>query len=93
MVGAAELARYVVAVGVDPGTDPLFARGKREHLEPLNPVVLIELILGGLGEANFVESMQLMHNDALGFFERPIAATIGINIVKACRAAAPVAEE
>ena len=91
----------MAAVGVDHGTDPLFARGNREHLEPLNPVVLIEQILAGLGEANFVESMPLMHYDALGFFERPIAATliilgvatIGLNIVKACRAAAPVAEE
>ena len=91
----------MVAVGVDHGTDPLFARGKREHLEPLNPVVLIGLILGALGEANFVESMPLMRYDALGFFERPIAATliilgvatIGLNIVRARPVAAPVAEE
>ncbi len=42
-----------------------------------------------------------MHYDALGFFERPIAATliipgvatIGLNIVKARGEAAPVAEE
>ncbi len=52
LVGAAELARHLVAIGIDHGTVPLFARGKREHLEPLNPVVLIGLILGGLGEAN-----------------------------------------
>ncbi len=42
-----------------------------------------------------------MHYDALGFFERPIAAmliipgvaTIGLNIVRTRRVAAPVAEE
>jgi hypothetical protein len=42
-----------------------------------------------------------MHYDALGFCERPIAAmliipgvaTIGLNIVRARRVAAPVAEE
>ncbi len=42
-----------------------------------------------------------MHYDALGFFGRPIAApliilgvaTIGLNIVKACGVAAPVADE
>jgi putative tricarboxylic transport membrane protein len=63
--------------------------------------VVLGLILGGLGEANFVKSMQLMHYDALGFFARPIAATliilgvatIGLNIVKAWGVAAPVAEE
>ena len=38
--------------------------------------IVLGLILGGLGEANFVEWMQLMHYDALGFFEHPIAATL-----------------
>lgn len=63
--------------------------------------IVLGLILGSLGEANFVKSMQLMHYDALGFFERPIAATliilgvatIGLNIVKAWRVAASAVDD
>ena len=38
--------------------------------------VVLGLILGGLGEAAFSKSMQLMNYDFLGFFERPIAAVL-----------------
>ena len=50
--------------------------------------MLIEQILGGLAEANFVESMRLMHDDALGFFGRPVAATLIVLGV-----AAPMADD
>ncbi len=46
------------------------------------PGIVLGLILGDLGEAAFVKSMQLMHYNLLGFFERPIAATlIGVGLV------------
>jgi len=59
------------------------------------PGIVLGLILGDLGEAAFVKSMQLMHYDPLGFFERPIAAaliglglaTIVFNIVRPSRLA------
>ncbi|MFQ5995209.1 MAG: tripartite tricarboxylate transporter permease [Acidiferrobacterales bacterium] len=52
--------------------------------------IVLGLILGRLGEAAFVKSMQLMQYNFLGFFERPIAAglilfgliTIVFNIVR-----------
>jgi putative tricarboxylic transport membrane protein len=38
--------------------------------------VVLGLILGGIGEAAFAKSMQLMQYDLLGFFRRPIAGTL-----------------
>ncbi|HAT36590.1 MAG TPA: hypothetical protein DCS82_12825 [Rhodospirillaceae bacterium] len=38
--------------------------------------IVIGAILGKLGESAFVKSMQLMEYNYLGFFERPIAATL-----------------
>lgn len=38
--------------------------------------VVLGVILGDLGEAAFVKSMQLMHYDVLGFFLRPISALL-----------------
>lgn len=57
--------------------------------------IVLGLILGKIGEAAFVKSMQLMHYNFLGFFERPIAegfilvglATIVMNIVRPSRSA------
>lgn len=38
--------------------------------------VVLGLILGGIGEAAFAKSMQLMQYNALGFFQRPISGTL-----------------
>jgi putative tricarboxylic transport membrane protein len=38
--------------------------------------VVLGLILGGIGEASFAKSMQLMQYDLLGFFQRPISAVL-----------------
>lgn len=62
--------------------------------------IVLGLILGDLGEAAFVKSMQLMHYNLLGFFERPIAAvliglgliTIVANIVRPSRVARQAAQ-
>jgi putative tricarboxylic transport membrane protein len=55
--------------------------------------IVLGLILGKIGEAAFVKSMQLMHYNFIGFFERPIAAgfiliglaTIVMNAVRPSR--------
>lgn len=44
---------------------------------PLAPVIL-GIVLGPLVEDRFITSMQLSHGDPLGFFERPIAAVLGV---------------
>lgn len=52
--------------------------------------IVLGVILGELGEAAFVKSMQLMDYDVLGFFLRPISAvlliaglgTIGLNLIR-----------
>lgn len=57
--------------------------------------IVLGLILGKIGEAAFVKSMQIMHYNFLGFMERPIAAgfilfglaTIVVNIVRPSRIA------
>ncbi len=57
--------------------------------------IVLGLILGKIGEAAFVKSMQIMHYNFLGFMERPIAAgfivfglaTIVINIARPSRIA------
>ncbi len=62
--------------------------------------VVLGLILGDLGEAAFVKSMQLMHYNFFGFFARPIAAvliglglvTIVVNILRPSRIARQAAE-
>ncbi len=62
--------------------------------------IVLGLILGRLGEAAFVKSMQMMHYDFLGFFGRPIAAalivlgfvTIVLNIVRPSRIARQAAD-
>lgn len=62
--------------------------------------VVLGLILGDLGEAAFVKSMQLMHYNFFGFFERPIAAvliglglvTIVVNILRPSRIARQAAQ-
>jgi putative tricarboxylic transport membrane protein len=59
--------------------------------------IILGLILGRLGESSFTKSMQLMDYDMLGFFGRPIAATlvslalltIAVNLYKAVRVAQP----
>lgn len=38
--------------------------------------IVLGVILGDLGEAAFVKSMQLMHYDFFGFFGRPVAAVL-----------------
>lgn len=40
------------------------------------PGIILGLILGELGEAAFVKSMQIMHYDWLGFFGRPVSAIL-----------------
>lgn len=60
--------------------------------------IVLGLILGDIGEAAFVKSMQLMHYNFLGFFSRPIAAvlivlglvTIVLNILRPSRLARQV---
>ncbi len=62
--------------------------------------IVLGLILGKIGEGAFVKSMQIMHYNFLGFFERPIAAalillglaTIVVNVVKPSRVARQAAE-
>ncbi|MEM6491146.1 MAG: tripartite tricarboxylate transporter permease [Pseudomonadota bacterium] len=57
--------------------------------------VVLGLILGGLGEATFTTSMQLLNYDLLALFERPIAgallaiaiATLGWNVFSSLRRA------
>lgn len=57
--------------------------------------IVLGVILGDLGEAAFVKSMQLMDYDVLGFFARPIAgilllagvATIIVNLIRPPRLA------
>lgn len=57
--------------------------------------IVLGLILGDLGEAAFVKSMQLMHYNFLGFLQHPIAAsliglglmTIVLNILRPSRLA------
>jgi TctA family transporter len=44
---------------------------------PLAPVIL-GIVLGPLVEDRFITSMQFSHGDLLGFFERPIAAVLGV---------------
>jgi putative tricarboxylic transport membrane protein len=59
--------------------------------------IILGLILGRLGESSFTKSMQLMDYDMLGFFGRPIAATlislalltIAVNLYKAIRVPQP----
>ncbi|MBI2878790.1 MAG: tripartite tricarboxylate transporter permease [Candidatus Rokubacteria bacterium] len=38
--------------------------------------IVLGVILGDLGEAAFVKSMQIMHYDLFGFFYRPVSATL-----------------
>ncbi len=38
--------------------------------------IILGLVLGEIGESSFVKSMQLMDDNVLGFFERPIAAAL-----------------
>ena len=38
--------------------------------------VVLGLVLGSIGEASFVKSMQLMQYDFLGFFDRPYSAIL-----------------
>jgi putative tricarboxylic transport membrane protein len=44
---------------------------------PVAPIIL-GLVLGGLVERTFMSSMLRTQGDLLGFFERPIAATLGV---------------
>jgi putative tricarboxylic transport membrane protein len=44
---------------------------------PIAPVIL-GLVLGPVLERNFIMSMQISHGNLLGFFERPVAAALGI---------------
>lgn len=61
--------------------------------------IILGVILGDLGEAAFVKSMQLMHYAPLGFFTRPVAAvlllgglaTVAINLVRPPRFTTEVA--
>ncbi|MFD1881102.1 tripartite tricarboxylate transporter permease [Paracoccus pacificus] len=44
---------------------------------PIAPVIL-GLVLGPVLERNFIMSMQITHGNLLGFFQRPVAAGLGI---------------
>jgi TctA family transporter len=44
---------------------------------PVAPIIL-GLVLGGLFERTFMSSMLRTNGDLLGFFERPLAATLGV---------------
>ena len=46
---------------------------------PIAPVIL-GLVLGPVLERNFIMSMQISGGDLLGFFERPIAAFLGVAV-------------
>ena len=64
---------------------------KRHGFSPAG--LVLGLVLGEIGECSFAKSMQLMQYDWLGFFSRPIAATLIVlavltataSIVKALR--------
>jgi TctA family transporter len=47
---------------------------------PIAPAIL-GIVLGGMLEHNFVSSMIKADGDFLGFFSRPIAATLGILVI------------
>jgi len=47
---------------------------------PLAPIIL-GLVLGGMVERNFLTSMIKSDGDLLGFFERPIAAVLGVFVI------------
>ena len=57
------------------------------------PGIILGVILGNLGEAAFVKSMQMMHYNWFGFFGRPVCAvllaaallTLFINVLKSAR--------
>lgn len=44
---------------------------------PIAPIIL-GLVLGPVLERNFIMSMQIANGDLLGFFDRPIAAVLGV---------------
>ncbi|MTH80232.1 C4-dicarboxylate ABC transporter permease [Paracoccus aestuariivivens] len=44
---------------------------------PIAPVIL-GLVLGPVLERNFIMSMQISHGNLLGFFQRPVAAALGV---------------
>ncbi|MVS98828.1 tripartite tricarboxylate transporter permease [Devosia marina] len=47
---------------------------------PLAPIIL-GLVLGGMVERNFLTSMIKSDGDLLGFFERPVAAVLGVLVI------------
>ena len=47
---------------------------------PIGPVIL-GLVLGPMVERNFLTSMVIADGNFLGFFDRPIAATLGITAI------------
>ena len=57
--------------------------------------IVLGLVLGGIGESNFVKAMQLMNYNWLGFFERPVSAvllsaailTLALSVYRAVRRA------
>jgi len=55
----------------------LLAYGMEENGYPVAPAIL-GVILGSMLEENFITSMIKSDGDLLGFFQRPIAAGLGV---------------
>ena len=76
MVGAFAINNTVFGISVMLGLGVL-AYLMEENGFPIAPAIL-GIVLGNMVEDNFMASMIKSDGDPLGFFSRPIAATLGV---------------